>query len=227
MTAENTPSFTEDQTLEEKLKVLEKANRGLTAEVIEGREEKRELKERLANIENSLTSAAEDNGDEKPEDKVNRLANDPDGYIQARVDQVVTPLMRELQQLRLKDEVERARKWVAKREKIDPDDVDEKLGADLARIGKERGLVKLNPEEGIKASYEILLQERREKDDRESSRNESINNHGTENVRIVPRTKGRFTREDIAGMSIDEYTKNEAAIKQQMREGKLTYDIGS
>jgi hypothetical protein len=225
MTTDNIPTFTEDQTLEEKLKALEKANRGLVADLADKREALRMQEERLAHVEQSLSSAASENGEERPEERVNRLASDPDSYIDKRVSEAVTPLMAEIRQLRINDEIERAKKWVAKREKIDPDEVDDKLGDELARIGKERGLTSLNPFQGIKNSYEILLQERREREERENNREQAITNNGTENVRTAPRTAGRFTREQIAAMSPEEYTANEAAIKQSIRDGKLTYQM--
>lgn len=217
------PTYTnESDTLEERIKAFEKEKKGLINDLQSEREKRQALEGRLSQIENSLSEAANDNGEEKPEDRVNRLAQDPDGYIDARV----TPKIREIEEsvkgLLIAQKVERAKKWIAKKEGIDPDDVESKFGDDLIRIGKTRGLVSLDPEEGIKASYEILLQERKEKERKESERDQVIAGHSTERVQSAPSSGGsRFTREGILKMSPEEFNRNFEKIKEAERRGLI------
>lgn len=220
---------TSGENYEERLRQLEKEKKGLVGDLADKREKIRSLESRLINIEETLTSAGQEDG-ETAESRVNRLAQDPDGYIGSHLIQFeesqIKPLRQELEMLKIDRKIERALRWVAKQEKSDYEEVaGSDLEQDLARITQEmrnRGIVPTDPEEGTKEAYRLLKQERSDKESREKEREGKIDGNRTENVSQPSRTGSRrWTRADIDSMSISEFTKNESEIKRQFAEGLI------
>src|SRR5574343_722960 len=113
MTTETIPTCNESETLEKRQARWEKEKKGLISDLQKEREQRQALEQRLGTIEKSL----EDDGeDEKPQDEVNRLAADPRSYIM----DVVKPYISEVSTIRVERKIERAKRWIAKQEKIDP-----------------------------------------------------------------------------------------------------------
>lgn len=219
---EEIPTFEADS-YEEKMKTWERERKGMLSDLAGKREEIRLLKEEVAEIRDAITSAANEGDGETPQDRVNRLAQDPDTYIDERINQFreteVKPLRSELEMMKIDRAIERGLRWVAKQEKKDYEDVaGSDLELDLARITqnmKERGIVPTNPEEGTKEAYRLYLKEKEEKENREKERSEKIEGNKTESV-VPPARSGshRWTREEVAAMSAEEFTKNEAEIRK-------------
>lgn len=210
-------------TLEEREKAWEKERKGIIADLQRERGERQQLEERLAQVEQNLNPAGAPNGD-TPEARVNLLAADPDAYISEIVSEALEPVTKHLSALVVERKLDRARKRIATREGIDPDEVDDKLGADLIRIGKERGFTDLDPEKGVLNAYDILLQERKEKEEREAQRSQAINGQAAETIRH-PSASGagpRFTRDQIARMSREEYEANREKIAEAQSKGLIT-----
>lgn len=207
----------------------EKEKKGILRDLQSEREKRHALEEknnalesRLAVIEESLDSAGEDG--ESQQDRVNRLASDPDGYISNHLaqfaEQQLKPLRSELDMMKVDRDIERALRWVGKQEKKDYEDIaGSDLEQDLARITQEmraRGIVPTNAYEGTKEAYRLLQKEREEKASREKERSEKIEGQRTESVTPqTPRSSGRWTDAEIAAMSVDEFTRNEADIRKQ------------
>lgn len=217
------------ETLEDRLKRLEKENRGLIGDLAEKRGNIRSLEARLAEIEKSLTSVAEEtNNGVSTDDRVNRLAQDPDAYIDARVnhwlDQKVKPVEQQVVTLAQERRFEKAVRWLARQEKKDEDEI---AGSDLerevVRIVKEHGMGSMDPLEGTKAAYKLYLQEKSENSQKEKLRAEAIAGQTTESVQRTPSGgQMRFTRQQILNMSSAEFKKNEEAILKAQAEGLIS-----
>lgn len=218
---EEIPTYDND-TLEERVKTFQRERKGFINDLQKERAERHALETRLAQIETSLTSAGSD-GDEQPEKRVERLAADPDGYIENVVQDYVKPLVSEINSLRHERKLERAYQWVAKQEKKEVEDiVGSDLDNDLVRIVKENGMNSMDPIEGTRAAYKILQQERKEKEQQEAERGEKISQSQTERVRVPVRTGGqRFTRDQIRGMSSEEFEANRVAILEAQKNGSI------
>lgn len=219
MTDNNLPS---GETYEERIRQWEKEKKGILGDLQGEREKRHAVEERLRVIEESLTSAANEDG-ETPETRVNRLAQDPDGYISNHLAQFeqerVKPLQQEIQMMKMDRQIERGLRWVARQEKKDYEEVvGSDLEQDLARLTmdmRNRGIIPTNPEEGTKEAYRLLLDERKEKENREKVRDEKIQGNRTESVSTPPRSNSqRWTREEVAALSIDEFNKNEPEIRK-------------
>lgn len=207
-----------DETLEERVKSWEKEKKAMIGDLQAEREKRQFLEERLTRLENSVPEPEEGS----PEEKVTRFTQDPDGYVSDVVSQAVEPLQKKILELEVDRKVERAKKWIAKKEGIDPDEVEDKYGLDLVRIGKERGFVNLDAEKGIRSSYEILIQERKEKAEKEAEREKTISGQSTESVRtIIKNGSARFTREEIARMEPDEFNRRYNEIKEAQSKGLI------
>lgn len=206
----------------------DKEKKGILNDLRSEREKRHQLEEkntaleqRLAVIEESLTTAGEDG--ESPQDRVNRLANDPDGYISDHLvnfeETRLKPLQQEVEMLKIDRSIEKGLRWVAKQMKKDYEDV---AGSDveneLARVTQEmraRGIVPTNPEEGTKEAFRMWQKEQEEKENREKERDQKIEGNRTETVSTPVRTGSRrWTREEVNAMSAEEFTKNEAEIRQ-------------
>lgn len=207
-----------DETLNERLKEWEKKEKAMISDLQAEREQRHALEQRLSQIE---TSMAPEDG--TPEQKVNRLAQDPDGYISEVVIQAVTPLQQEIVNLRQERNVERAYKWLGKKEKTDPDDIiGSELEKEIVRISKERGMTAMGVVEGTKAAYEIYQQEKIDKERREKEREESISGQSTESVRSSTfKSTGRLTRDMIYKMSPNEYNARREEILKAEKEGTI------
>lgn len=223
---EQIPTFTDE---------WEKEKKGILSDLRSERDKRHSLEEknsaleqRLAVIEESLTSAGEDG--ENPQDRVNRLAQDPDSYIGNHLVQFeetrLKPLQQEIEMMKIDRKIERGLRWVARQEKKDYEDVSgSELENDLARITQEmraRGIVPTDPEEGTKEAYRLYLKEKEDKEHREKERSGKIEGNRTEGVTPQARSGSHiWTREEIQELSSDEFTKNETEIKRQMVKGLI------
>ena len=206
----------------------EKEKKGILNDLRSERDKRHQLEEkntaleqRLAVIEESLVSAGDDG--ESPQERVNRLANDPDGYISSHLMQFeeerVKPIRNELEMMKIDRKIERGLRWVAKQEKKDYEDVaGSELENELARVTqamRARGIVPTDPEEGTKEAYRLYLQEKEEKENREKERSEKIEGNRTANV--TPQTSRgsrKWTDEEISSLSMNEFNQNEAEIRR-------------
>lgn len=219
--SDDIPTF-EGANYEERMKQWEKEKKGILRDLQDERNTRQSLEQRLAVIENSLTSAGEDG--ETVEQKVQRLANQPDEYIDSRLQQYdesrVKVLEGEIQSLKIDRDIERGLRWVARQEKKDYEDVaGSELEEELARMTlamKARGIIPTGAYEGTKQAYKMLLDEKREKEEKEKNRDKTIENNRTEEIRS-PSSSGKrvWTPESVQALSLDEFTKNEEEIKRQ------------
>ena len=215
MTTETIPTF-DNETVEERQARWEKEKKGLISDLQKEREQRQSLEQRLGTVEKSL----EDNGEEPTQqDEVTRLAADPRTYIM----DVVKPYITEVGSIRVERKIERAKRWIAKQEKIDPDDIDgSDLEKDLVRIGNEHQLTTIDPEVGIQNAYKILLQERREKLEKEKEREQKIADNSSEPAtRRSSSSPVSFTRDAIAKMSTAEYEAKKDQIRLAQLEGRI------
>ena len=215
----DTQTSTVDTTYDERIKDLERANKGLIRDLQEERQKKHQYEERLQTLETSLASAGEE---EKPEERVNQLAANPDEFISQRFQELAKPLIDEVQSLKWDRKFDQAYGWLAKQEKIDSDEIrGSDLEKDIARIVKEHGMGSMDPYEGTKAAYKIYRQEQTEHASREEARSEAISGQKTETVRSTSPGQTMFTVEQIGGMPYDEYMKNREAILEAQSKGLI------
>lgn len=227
METTQTPNSSGNESLEERLKGWEREKRGLIKDVQAERDERQALEKRLAEMESALNSAAEQ-PEANANEKVQKLAQDPDAYIQAHLtralDQRVVPLEQSLQSIAKERRFEKAYSWIAKQEKKDVEEIPgSEIESEIARITKENNMGMMDPVEGVKAAYKIFLQEKREKEISEVRREEAIQGNSTATVRS-PSSVGqhRFTKAEIEGMSSETYMKNREAILEAQRNGWIT-----
>lgn len=220
MAEETIPTF-DGANYEERIKQWEKEKKGILNDLQEERQKRQSYEQRLAVIESSLASAGSEDG-ETVEQKVQRLANQPDEYINSRIQEYdesrVKVLESEINNLRNDRQIERALRWVAKQEKKDYEEVSgSELEEELARVTldmRKRGIIPTDPFEGTKQAYKILLEERKEKEEKEKERDQTIENNRTETVQTPPRTgTHRWTRAQIAEMSPKEFDEHYDEIK--------------
>ncbi len=218
----NTPTQgTEADTYETRLKAWEGEKRGILKDLQGERDKRHQLEQRLEQIESTLTSA-----EVVPEDvqaKVQKLSMDPDNYIREIVLREISPIRKTTEDLVIKDQYDKAYRWLAKKEGKDVDEiVGSKLEEELARIVKDRGMAAMDPVNGTKAAYDILKKEEKEKEKREAEREEAIAGESAERVTIPPRQgQTRFTRADIAAMSRQEFERNREAILEAQSKGLI------
>lgn len=227
MTTQTTqPQGTNEATYEQRIQELEKQNKGLIRDLQGERETRHELERRFGEMEAAINTA--ELPDDSPQLKVQRLSQDPDGYIQNIVHQSlekeVKPLKQSVEGMRLERQFEKAYSWLGKQEGKDGDEiVGSDLEKELARIVKEHGLGNTSPFEGTKAAYKIYKQELKEKESQEAKREETISNQAGERVSTTARTGTvRFTRDQIMKMTPQEFDKNYDAIKAAERDGLIS-----
>ncbi len=225
MTDERIPTVGGDdsgETLEERLRKLEKENRGLVSDIAGKREEIRSLKEEVGQIQQSLASAGEEPGD-RPENRVNLLAQDPDGFIDKRFEERVKPLEEKIKAIELKNEMDAAYRWLGKKVNKDVEDIYySDLDKELVEIVRAHGLNRLPPMEGMQAAYKIHLQDQEDKKRREAERDERIGDHSSEQVRRTGSSGRRtYTRGEVLSMSATEYDKNREDILAAEKEGRI------
>lgn len=216
------------ENLDERLKSWDREKRGLIDDLRKERESRHSMEKELEEIRTALNSAAETPEDNTNQAKVNRLAQDPDGYIQGQVskilDETVKPLRDEVAALKWERKFEKAYQWLGKQEKKDVDEIyGSEIESEIVRITKENNMTMMDPVEGTKAAYKILKQEQREKEEAEVKRNETISQNSTSFVRN-PSSSGspRFTRAEIQAMSLPQFEKNKEAILEAQRNGMIS-----
>jgi hypothetical protein len=221
MTDNEIPTFTGDELLEEKLK---KMNRGLIGDLQSEREKRHSLEQRVTEMEASLASAGQDDGAVNPNEKVNLLAQDPDGYIKRIVREEMEPVEKVIQKNEWDRKFEKAYQWLAKQEKVD---IESLYGADvekdLVRIIKDHGMTTMEPIEGTKAAYKIRQQELLEKENAERNRDGVISGQSTETVRRPGLSAPNvFTAEGIRKIIQNgEYEKYRGEILAAQEQGRI------
>lgn len=235
MTETNTQNSTGTESLEDREKRWEKEKRGILNDLSSERDKRHLMEQEIARqrqeveeMKHALSSAANDTSEVDPQSKVNRLAQDPDAYIDLRlnrvVDEVVTPLRKEVESLKWERKFDKAYQWLGKQEKKDVDELyGSPLESEIVRITKEHGMGMMDPVEGTKAAYKIYQQELSQKELEEAKRNQTISNNSTSFVRTPPSSGSpRFTRAEIAAMPIEIFEKNQEAILEAQRLGQIS-----
>lgn len=206
---------------EERLKTWEKEKKGLISDLQSEREKRQGLESRLSSLETRLRPVETV---EPVDDKVNRLAKDPDTYIDQRLQPHFGRLKEQVDQIQFRAIVNEAYDWLADQEgttrrKILNSDVDK----DIARIVKDNNLTTIDPMSGTQAAYKIYLQEKEEKKVAEASRSAAINGNSTERPGRPAATGGsRFSAKQIQAMSLDEFNRNFDAIQEAKRTGQIS-----
>ena len=213
-----------DQTLDERIQQWERERKGLIGDLQAEREKRHNLEERLTMIESSIKSAEPPPEDVNEDDRINRFAKDPDGYISSIVESRVKTHVDRIAKLEIDRQYERAYRWLAKVEKKDEEEIfGSDLEKDIVRIVKEHGMSAMSPLDGTRAAYKIYLQEKREKDKKETERDGAISGNTTEPVRTPPPPgRRKFTRQEIVNMPDLEYEKNRDAILEAQASGWIT-----
>jgi hypothetical protein len=215
-------TYSPDMSAEERLKAWEREKKGLITDLQAEREKRQAMEQRIAGLETRLVPL--DSVGQSAEDKVNRLAQNPDAYIDERVNTRVSKVEEELKRERFQSAVNEAYDWLADQEgttrrKIINSDLDK----DMARIIKENSLGNLDPRQGIVAAHKIYLQEKTEKENAEKTRSAAINGNSTEKPqRSTPVGGMRFTAKQIASMSMDEFNRNFDAIQEAKKNGLIS-----
>lgn len=222
VTMTNTQNSTGD-TLEERLKALEREKRGVIDDLRAEREKRQQYERRLEEMEKVLNSAANEPEAIDPQSEVNRLAQKPKEFILEVVKPELERRDQEILRLRQEKRFDQAYQWLAKQEKKDTDEVyGSEIEQDIARITKEHGMGMMDPLEGTKAAYKILQTERRIREEEEAKRNQAISNNSTHTVQNPSSAGTRsFTRAQIAAMSPYEFEQNRAAILDAQAKGLI------
>ena len=108
------PQGNQEDTLQDRLKTWEGEKRGLLKDLQGERDKRHQLEQRLEQLEATLNSA-----EVVPEDvqlKVQRLSQDPDSYIASIVEERIKPVKKLAEDLVVKDQFDRAYRWIAKKE---------------------------------------------------------------------------------------------------------------
>lgn len=217
-------TFKEEESLEERLKSFEKEKKGLINDLQAERKERQAMEARLAQMETSLNAAANDDGEVTNEIKLNMLSQDPDGYIRKLVREEVDPVREDVVNDRFSRRIEKATSWLAKQEKVDADELDDNnlVIKEIVRISRQHGMQSMDPIEGTKAAYKIYQQEQREREARESKREENISGQSTEHVRSSSRGgTATLSREQVARMEPAEFNRRYDEIKDLERRGLI------
>lgn len=213
-----------DQTLEQRVQQWEREKKGLINDLQSEREKRHSLEERMSMMESSIKEAEQDQPEVPVDERVNRLARDPDGYISSIVKPEIKTLREEVTRLQMERKYERAYRWLAKAEKKDEEEIPgSDLEKEIVRIAKDHGMTSMDPVEGTKAAYKIYQQEKLERERREKEREEAISGNTSE----VPPTgqrsgQTRFTKSQILSMLPAEYERNREAILEAQAKGLIS-----
>jgi hypothetical protein len=228
MAGENNPTAG-TESLDQRIAQWEKERKGLISDLQEERSKRHTMETRLQELETAVQTVGEERVPEEANVRVQRLAQDPDAYIDARVEarfkERLEPLSKTIESLQLSRQYDRAYSFLAKQEGKDADDI---IGSDLekeiAEIVKNHGMSNMPPLEGVKAAYKIRKQELDERKRKEAERSEAIESNAGERVITTPNRQGqaRFTRAEILGMSPSEYEKNREAIMDAQSKGLIS-----
>lgn len=209
---------------------LEKANRGLIADLSEQRKKNRALEDRLTLIESSL-NAPEEKPPTPADVRVQKFAEDPDAYIRDVISPVfatkeeVEPLRRELTSAQIDRKLDNAMEWIAEEEGITRREAAKKYEKPLAEIVESHDFSSLDPYNGTLAAYKILKTEKIESEEKEKVREKTIQGQQSETVRSQTTTsKAKWTTSKIAGLTRDEWNKNKDEILKAQREGLVVRD---
>lgn len=224
MTVSQNSAGNGEETLEERIKSLEREKKGILRDLQGERERSHQYEERIARLETALTSAGNDDGEIKPDERVNKLAQDPDSYILGVVKPEIEKRDRAIDEMRWERKIEKAYQWLGRQLKKDPDDLPgSDIDKEILRIVKERGMEAMDPIKGTQAAYEILQQEKKRKEAEEAARTETISANATETVQRTSSGSTRgFTVAQIAAMSREEFDRRYDEIQEAKAKGLIT-----
>ena len=215
---------TNEQTLEERMQQWEREKKGILSDLQSERGKRQSLEERIQMLESSVKEAENEQPEVPVDERVNRLARDPDGYITSVVTPEIKTLKDEVVRLQMERKYEKAYRWLAKSEKKDEDEIPgSDLEKEIVRIAKDHGMTSMDPVEGTKAAYKIYQQEKLEKERREKEREAAISGNTSEVPPSGQRSgQTRFTKSQILSMLPSEYERNREAILEAQSKGLIS-----
>jgi hypothetical protein len=221
----NAQNSTGNDTLEERLKSLEREKRGILDDLKNERQQRQAYEKRLEDLEKTLNSAANEPEVNDPQSEVNRLAQQPKEYIVEVVKPLIEEAQKEIRELKIAKQFDRAYTWLAKQEKKDVDDLyGSDIEKEIVRIFRDHGMTVMDPVDGTKAAYKIYQQEQRLREEEEAKRNQTISANSTHAVRS-PSSSGSpvWTRDRINEVVRNgEWEKYREEILTAQKSGRIT-----
>lgn len=214
-------AYNPNDTADERIKALEREKKGIISDLQSERDRRQQLEQRLSSLETRIPVGPTPTAEEK----VNRLAQNPDEYIDQRVNQRFIEMQREVGQLKFKSAVDEAYDWLAEQEGTTPRKLkNSPFDDNLARIIKEHNLNSLDPISGAKTAYKIHLREKDEKESAEKERSKAITGNATERSagRPINNNGFKFSAKQIAAMSQKEFDANFDAIQEAKQNGQIS-----
>ncbi len=201
---------------------------GLIKDLVRQREKNRALEERLSLIEASL-NAPEQEPPRPVNERVEKLAQDPDAYIKEVMTPILAerllPLEREFTRAQIDQKLDQAMEWIAEEEGISRRQAPKKYEKDLAEIVESHDLKNMDPYNGTIAAFKILQTEAKDKEEKEEKREKVIQGQHSETARSsASPSKKSWKTSEIASLNRSQYDKHREEILEAQREGRIIRD---